>query len=205
VENCNYAVELGRQLNFSLVGIAGQDISDGNPTLTLALVWQLMRAYTLSILTKLARSGNPIVEKEIISWVNKKLASAGKTSSITSFQDSTISNAKVVIDLIDAIKPGCINYSQTQPATTTEEKVANAKYAISMARKIGARIYALPEDIVEVKQKMVMTVFACLMARDYIPDMGTVPSRNGDNGRNGSVDSSKSSSHEDEITTPLGN
>ncbi len=40
-----------------------------------------------------------------------------------------------------------------------------------MARKIGARIYALPEDISEVKPKMVMTVFACLMARDYIPNM----------------------------------
>lgn len=51
--------------------------------------------------------------------------------------------------------------------------MANAKYAISMARKIGARIYALPEDITEVKQKMVMTVFACLMARDYIPNMGS--------------------------------
>lgn len=33
-----------------------------------------------------------------------------------------------------------------------------------MARKVGARIYALPEDIGEVKSKMVMTVFACLMA-----------------------------------------
>lgn len=42
-----------------------------------------------------------------------------------------------------------------------------------MARKIGARLYALPEDIAEVKQKMVMTVFACLMARDYIPNSGT--------------------------------
>lgn len=34
-----------------------------------------------------------------------------------------------------------------------------------MARKIGTRVYALPEDLVEVKPKMVMTVFACLMAR----------------------------------------
>lgn len=40
-----------------------------------------------------------------------------------------------------------------------------SRYAISMARKIGARVYALPEDLVEVKPKMVMTVFACLMAR----------------------------------------
>lgn len=49
--------------------------------------------------------------------------------------------------------------------------MANAKYAISMARKVGAKVYALPEDITEVKSKMVMTVFACLMARDYIPNM----------------------------------
>lgn len=35
LENCNYAVELGKQLKFSLVGIAGTDLSDGNATLTL--------------------------------------------------------------------------------------------------------------------------------------------------------------------------
>ena len=35
LENCNYAVELGKELKFSLVGIAGQDLSDGNQTLTL--------------------------------------------------------------------------------------------------------------------------------------------------------------------------
>ena len=37
LENCNYAVELGKQLKFSLVGIAGQDINDGNATLTLGI------------------------------------------------------------------------------------------------------------------------------------------------------------------------
>ena len=36
-----------------------------------------------------------------------------------------------------------------------------------MARKIGARVYALPEDLVEVKSKMVMTVFACLMIKSF--------------------------------------
>lgn len=47
-----------------------------------------------------------------------------------------------------------------------QEKCKNAKYAITMGRKIGARIYALPEDIVEVKPKMIMTIFACLMYKD---------------------------------------
>lgn len=44
-----------------------------------------------------------------------------------------------------------------------------------MARKIGARVYALPEDIAEVKPKMVMTVFACLMALAYVPNVDSVP------------------------------
>lgn len=110
LENCNYAIELGKEIKFSLVGIAGQDINEGNVTLTLALIWQLMRAYTLSVLSQLAQSGNPIVEKEIIQWVNTKLQNANKTSSIRSFQDSSIADARVVIDLIDAIKPGAINY-----------------------------------------------------------------------------------------------
>jgi len=171
LENCNYAVLLGKQLKFSLVGIAGADINEGNHTLTLALVWQLMRAYTLSILTQLANTGHPIVEKEIVEWANKKLASEKKKTSIKSFQDSSISNGLVIIDLIDAIQPGTINYSNVRDGGNSEDNMANAKYAISMARKIGARIYALPEDITEVKPKMVMTVFACLMGRDYIPDM----------------------------------
>lgn len=42
------------------------------------------------------------------------------------------------------------------------------RYAISVARKIGAKVYALPEDLVEVNPKMVMTVFACLMGRSMV-------------------------------------
>ncbi|XP_034836893.1 plastin-2 [Maniola hyperantus] len=171
LENCNYAVELGRQLGFSLVGIAGADINEGNATLTLALIWQLMRAYTLSVLTRLANTGNPIIEKEIVQWVNNKLQSAGKTSSIKSFQDEVLADGKVVLDLIDAIKPGAINYDLVLPGGNAEENLANAKYAVSMARRCGARVYALPEDITERKPKMIMTVFACLMALDYIPTM----------------------------------
>ena len=66
-------------------------------------------------------------------------------------------------------------------AEEEEEKIANAEYGISMAR-----VYALPEDIVEVTPKMVMTVFAVLMSRDFTLNMdskksvsGEVPSQRG--------------------------
>eukprot|EP00058_Branchiostoma_floridae_P020998 XP_002606488.1 hypothetical protein BRAFLDRAFT_91931 [Branchiostoma floridae] len=126
IENCNYAVELGKDMKFSLVGVGGKDIFDRNKTLTLE---------------------------------------AGKETSLSSFQDPEIISSRVVLDLIDAIKPGSINYTNVRDGTNPDERLSNAKYAISMARKIGARVYALPEDLVEVKPKMVLTVFACLMGR----------------------------------------
>uniref|UniRef100_A0A183BXU2 Calponin-homology (CH) domain-containing protein n=1 Tax=Globodera pallida TaxID=36090 RepID=A0A183BXU2_GLOPA len=178
IQNCNYAVELGKQLRFSLVGIQGKDIYDGIPTLTLALVWQLMRAYTLTILAQCTQSGELASDKEIIAWVNKKLEESGKTSRLRSFQDQAIADGKIVIDLIDAIKPGTINYDLVKSDGSAESNLENAKYAITSGRKIGAKIYALPEDIVQVKSRMVLTVFACLMARDFMPNMKEVTNGN---------------------------
>lgn len=82
-----------------------------------------MRAYTLSVLSQLANTGSATVEKEIVNWVNKKLQSAGKETAIKSFQDSSISNAKVVLDLIDAIKPGSINYELVIEGKENEVKI----------------------------------------------------------------------------------
>ena len=47
-----------------------------------------MKAYTLSILTKLTNTGHPIVEKEIIDWINSRLKQGSKSTSINSFQVS---------------------------------------------------------------------------------------------------------------------
>uniref|UniRef100_A0A8C2HNE2 Plastin-3 n=1 Tax=Cyprinus carpio TaxID=7962 RepID=A0A8C2HNE2_CYPCA len=166
LENCNYAVDLGKtKANFSLVGIGGQDLNDGNPTLTLALVWQLMRRYTLNVLEGLG-DGQKVNDDTIVSWVNNTLSQAGKSTKISSFKDKEISSSLAVLDLIDAIQPGSVKYDLVKTGSLSDEdKLENAKYAVSMARKIGARVYALPDDLVEVKPKMVMTVFACLMGR----------------------------------------
>ncbi|XP_070692455.1 plastin-3-like isoform X1 [Pempheris klunzingeri] len=166
IENCNYAVELGKEkAGFSLVGIGGQDLYDGNETLTLALVWQLMRRYTLNVLEDLGH-GEVAGDDLIISWVNKTLAEAGKSSSIKSFKDKSISTSLPVLEVIDAIQPQSVNFELVKTGSLTDEdKLDNAKYAVSMARKIGAKVYALPDDLVEVNPKMVMTIFACLMGR----------------------------------------
>ena len=40
VENCNQVVKIGKQLKFSLVNVAGNDIVQGNKKLILGKVWQ---------------------------------------------------------------------------------------------------------------------------------------------------------------------
>nr|VZI26652.1 unnamed protein product [Spirometra erinaceieuropaei] len=183
LENCNYIVEIGKRSGFSLVGVAGSDLKDGLVTPTLALLWQLMRAYTLSLLARLAKGSEPsypraqspvlgvplIAEQEIIDWANNRLRLGNKArflSKTAGFGDIELRTSLLIIDLLDSIRPGCVDYSVVNKGNTSEERLSNAQYAVAVARRLGAKIYAVPEDITEVKGSMVMTVFACLMAID---------------------------------------
>jgi len=150
-------------LKFSLVGIGGVDLTDGNETLTLGLVWQLMRHHVLTILKDVG-GGAPVYEDHMIKWSNNLVQSAGKSSSMKNFKDHSLKTSQFFIDLLDSIRPGCVDYSLVTPGSSAEDALANAKYAISMARKLGATIFLLPEDIVEVKDKMILTFIGSLMA-----------------------------------------
>ena len=50
----------------------------------------------------------------------------------------------------------------TSSATENDLKL-NARYAVSVARKVGASIFLTWEDIVEANPKMVLTILASLM------------------------------------------
>lgn len=73
-----------------------------------------------------------------------QLQSAGKTSKITGWKDSNLATAIPIVDLIDAVTPGSVDYS----LIIDGDNLKNAKYAISVARKAGAVIFALPEGII---------------------------------------------------------
>lgn len=158
VENCNYAVVLSKQLKFSLVGIGGSDIVDGNKKLTLALIWQAMRYYILNFM-------QGIKDEDIIRWANGKVKSAGKSSSCRDFRDKTLGNGVFLIDLLAACSPESVDYQFVHRGDSTTEKEENARFAIGCARKIGCTVFLLWEDIIEVKPKMIMTFIAAVMQR----------------------------------------
>jgi len=154
VENCNYAVVLGKQMQFSLVNVGGVDICDGNKKLILAIIWQLMRMHTLKILDALGgASGRPVSDDDIIAWANGKVASSPKNSSMRNFRDRSLATGVFLIDLCAAIEPRAVNWDLVTPGSNDEDGNNNAKYAISIARKIGACVFLTPDDITEVLNK----------------------------------------------------
>jgi len=165
LENCNYAVQLAKQVKYSVVGIDGKNIYDKNKNLTLSIVWQLMRAYTLSILQQLS-GDKPITDSDIINWANHKLKEGKGYQLDGGFKDAKLKTAIPIIDLVELIKPKSVDYELVYQEPDEENSLQNAKLAISLARRTGAVVFALPEDIVELKAKMLLTIFASLMAVD---------------------------------------
>ncbi|XP_038972766.1 fimbrin-5-like isoform X1 [Phoenix dactylifera] len=165
VENCNQVIKIGKELNFSLVNVAGNDIVQGNKKLILAYLWQLMRSNILQLLKNLRchSQGKEVSDADILSWANNKVKKSGKTSQMESFKDKSLSNGIFFLELLSAVKPRVVNWKLVTKGEDDEQKKLNAQYIISVARKLGCSIFLLPEDIMEVNQKMILTLTASIM------------------------------------------
>ncbi|KAJ6782646.1 hypothetical protein PWT90_00199 [Aphanocladium album] len=166
VENTNYAIELGKQNGFSLVGIQGADITDGQRTLTLGLVWQLMRKNITVTLSSLAQKlgKREISDAEMVRWANDMSKKGGRNSAIRSFKDPAIATGVFLLDVLSGIKSSYVDYDLVTPGKTDEDAYMNAKLSISIARKLGATIWLVPEDICQVRSRLVTTFIGSLMA-----------------------------------------
>ena len=162
-ENCQYALVLAKSLKFSLVGIQGKDISDGNKTLTLALVWQMMRFHCLNIIRDLGQ-GKDVKDSDVVQWANQRVSGAGKSSSIRSFKDPSIKTGLFFIDMVAATEPRAVDYDLVNSGASEADALLNASYAISCARKAGAVCFLLPEDITEVVAKQCLTFAGSILA-----------------------------------------
>lgn len=160
VENTNYAIELGKQNRFSLVGVQGADITDGQRTLTLGLVWQLMRKDISETLSALAQrlGKREITDAEMVKWANDmSRKGGGMGTSIRSFKDPVIGSGIFFLDVLNGMKSSYVDYDLVTQGKTDDDTYMNAKLSISIARKMGATIWLVPEDICQVRSKLVLT------------------------------------------------
>jgi len=116
----------------------------------LAMIWQIARYHALSLLGSKD-------EKDILAWANEK---GGSICTIKSFSDKNLADGKFLIKLCESIDPEVIDWDLVESGETDEGKEMNAKYAISLARKFGAFIFCVWEDVVNHKKKMMIVLIA---------------------------------------------
>ncbi|CAN6447234.1 unnamed protein product [Victoria cruziana] len=164
VENCNQVLRIGKQLKFSLVNIAGNDIVQGNKKLILAFLWQLMRYNILQLLKNLQHhsNGKEVTDSDILRWANSKVKSSGRTSRMESFKDKSLASGIFFLELLRSVEPRVVDWKLVTKGENAAEKKLNATYIISVARKMGCSIFLLPEDITEVATFPVYYIFSCL-------------------------------------------
>ena len=109
-------------------------------------------------------------EEELITWRNEKVEDDLKVKSL---KDKKFCNSLYFINIMKTIEPRSINWDNVVTDKEDDEsKQNNAKYAISIARKLGATVFLVWEDIAEVKSKLLLTFLASLydVAKNYKPD-----------------------------------
>ena len=161
--NCNEVIDASKKSKYHIVGIGGGDIRDGNKKYILAIVWQMMRAHSLQVI------GNK-TEEELIAWGNDRVGD--ENLKVKSLKDKKLGNSLYFINIMKSIEPRSINWDiVVQDKDDDDSKQNNAKYAISIARKLGATVFLVWEDITEVKSKLLLTFLASLyeVGNNYKP------------------------------------
>ncbi len=77
-------------------------------------------------------------------------------------KDTALKTSHFFLELVAAIEPRAVDFALVARGEDIEQQMSNAKYVISNARKVGACVFLTPEDIVEVKSKMLLTFVAGL-------------------------------------------
>ena len=99
-------------------------------------------------------------EEELIEWTNSKVSEERK---IKNLKEKKLSVGLFWIDLLAAIEPRSIRWDfvvKENPSDKNREM--NDKYALSVARGLGAMIFVVWEDITKVKSKLLLTFLASL-------------------------------------------
>jgi plastin-1 len=73
-----------------------------------------------------------------------------------------LADGRFLIKLCASIEPRIVDWDLVTSGATDEEKSQNAKYAISIARKLGAVIFMVWDDVLEVNMKMMLVFVASI-------------------------------------------
>jgi len=143
-------------IKFSLVGIGGQNVTDGHKKYILAIMWQLFRYHSIKFLSELG-GGKDISDNQILEMANECVASVGGDP-LPKFNAPEGADGVWACNLVKSIDPEVFD-----DEFVTDDARLNARYAISVARRHGCMVFLLPDDIVECNKKLVLVFAAAVL------------------------------------------
>lgn len=152
--NCSQVVNAAKALGLKIVGVDGTDFAEAKRKMVLAVVWQMMRYHYLSVI-----GGR--TEDQILEWANGMVKD--EKLRIGSFKDKSVISGQFYIALCAGIEPRAVDWDIVQAGEDEEQQKNNAKYALSIARKLGATVFCVWEDLAKANSKWVFIFVASLL------------------------------------------
>ena len=116
--------------------------------LILAIVWQLCRLHALQLI-------GSKTEQDLLNWVSE-------TEYVTAFNDAKFADGTLLLKLCAQVDASVVDQNLIRTGGSEEDKELNAKYAIAIARKLGAVLFLVWNDIPERNKKMIL-LYVCAL------------------------------------------
>jgi hypothetical protein len=91
---------------------------------------------------------------------------------IASFRDPVLQSGVVLLQLLHVLDSSAVDMAFVTPGLTPAQRQSNAKYALSVADKMGCSLFLVWEDLVDLQPRMVLVLLASLMYMDQTRHRG---------------------------------
>ena len=99
-------------------------------------------------------------EEELIRWANEQVSEIRR---IKNLKEKKLNDGLFWIELLSTIKPKCVDWNLVNKNCLNDrDREMNSKYAISVAKGLGANVFLFWQDITEVKSKLLLTFLAAI-------------------------------------------
>ncbi|XP_069751837.1 microtubule-actin cross-linking factor 1 isoform X14 [Narcine bancroftii] len=141
LQNVQIALDYLKQRQVKLVNIRNDDITDGNPKLTLGLIWTIILHFQISEIYVSGESGDMSAKEKLLLWTQK--VTEGYTGLKCSNFTSSWSDGKVFNAIIHKYRPDLIDMEKVSIQSNQE----NLEQAFAVAEGLGVTRLLDPEDV----------------------------------------------------------
>uniref|UniRef100_A0A8C5PE50 Microtubule actin crosslinking factor 1 n=1 Tax=Leptobrachium leishanense TaxID=445787 RepID=A0A8C5PE50_9ANUR len=141
LQNVQIALDFLKQRQVKLVNIRNDDITDGNPKLTLGLIWTIILHFQISEIYVSGESGDMSAKEKLLLWTQKVTAGCSGVK-CTNFSSSW-SDGKMFNAIIHRYRPDLVDMHKVNIQSNRE----NLEQAFEIAESLGVTRLLDAEDV----------------------------------------------------------